>query len=452
MITHFRHATLGQSVAASIAAVILLALIQAPLNSAWARRKNGAPQQPGTSAGERGLGVSAASRSYALVIGNNAYRQLPKLQTAENDAREVEKLLRENYGFRTKLLLNATRQQIVGALGAYRRDLGPEDKLLIYYAGHGYNDVDAGRAYWLPVDSSREDNSNWISADDITAGTKVIPARHVLVISDSCYSGTLTRGIGEMLPRPSDRDQFLRKMSAGRSRTLMASGGNEPVADGGGGRHSVFANALLRGLREMSKDTGKDQFTAAELFRGYIEERVAGSAQQTPEYNPLRNSGHESGDFVFARVSQRDKSASALPGAQITGPKEERPSTLNSQAPANLPTPADTRDERTVEERDPNDLTGTTWTGTDPVIIDGKYTIEFLKGGQLRYSFGQLSNGAMRRAEVKGEWTQAENVVHIILGHGTSTWQGKIEGPVISGTLRYADGSKEFTLLKKKTP
>ncbi len=29
---------------------------------------------------------------------------------------------------------------------------------------------------------------------------------------------------------------------------------------------------------------------------------MAGRAEQTPEYNPLRNSGHEAGDFVFTRV------------------------------------------------------------------------------------------------------------------------------------------------------
>lgn len=250
---------------------------------------------------QRGVNIgvpAAASRYHALVIGNNSYQQLPKLQTAENDAREVEKLLKENYGFRTRLLLNATRQQIVSALASYRRDLTTDDNLVVYYAGHGINDAEAGRAYWLPVDASRDDNSNWISADDITAGTKTIPARHVLVISDSCYSGTLTRGIGEMLPRPTEREQFLRKMMAGRSRTLMASGGNEPVADGGGGGHSVFAGALLRGLRAMDKD----QFTAAELFRNFIEESVSGRANQTPEYNPLRNSGHESGDFIFVRL------------------------------------------------------------------------------------------------------------------------------------------------------
>jgi len=250
----------------------------------------------------RGVSVGAASAGaggyYALVIGNNAYASLPRLKTAEADARGVATLLKEFYGFETKLLLNATRGQIVSALSSYRRELGPDANLLIYYAGHGFNDKEADKAYWLPVDATRDDTSNWIIADEITTGIRVIPAKHVLVVADSCYSGTLTRGLGEALPPPNGREQFLGRMAAGRSRTLMASGGDEPVADGGGGNHSVFANALLRGLREIDKD----KFTAAELFRYHVEEPVAGRANQTPEYNPLRNSGHESGDFIFIRI------------------------------------------------------------------------------------------------------------------------------------------------------
>jgi len=257
---------------------------------------------------QRGLGVGTqgeanAGRYYALVIGNNNYTGLERLKTAETDAREVAALLKDAYGFETKLLLNATRQQIMSALYSYRRELTPDANLLIYYAGHGVNDKDADKAYWLPVDATLDDNSNWIIADEITTALKVIPARHVLVVSDSCYSGTLTRGIRDALPRPSEREQFLKRMAAGRSRTLMASGGDEPVADGGGGRHSVFANALLRGLREMDKG----QFTGAELFRYHVEEPVAGRANQTPEYNPLRNSGHESGDFIFVKVKTDGK-------------------------------------------------------------------------------------------------------------------------------------------------
>jgi formylglycine-generating enzyme required for sulfatase activity len=278
---------------------------------------------------ERGPGGGTApvgaSGYHALVIGNNNYASLPKLKTAEADAREVAALLKEFYGFDTRLLLNATRQQIVTALFSYRQALGPDANLLVYYAGHGINDTQAEKSYWLPVDATRDDDSNWISADDITTRIRAIPARHVLVISDSCYSGTLTRGLGEALPPPNAREQFLQRMMSGRSRTLMASGGNEPVADGGGGRHSVFASALMRGLREIDRP----RFTAAELFRFYVEEPVAGRAQQTPEYNPLRNSGHESGDFVFVKpeggtIPKTAPAATGRPAGPVEAPAAAR--------------------------------------------------------------------------------------------------------------------------------
>jgi Caspase domain/Glucodextranase, domain B len=240
---------------------------------------------------------AAAGRFYALVIGINDYKSLPRLKTAEADAQSVAKMLRERFGFQVELLLNATRQQIVGALNRYRRELDSSSNLLVYYAGHGYFDRAVEKAYWLPVNATLQDNADWISADDVTVNVKGIPARHVLVVSDSCYSGTIVRGVTPRAAPPAVRERYLRRMLEGRSRTLIASGGNEPVADGGEGGHSVFATALLRGLAQ----TERDAFTAEELFYSYIRESVAGRSDQTPEYNPLRNSGHESGDFVFFR-------------------------------------------------------------------------------------------------------------------------------------------------------
>lgn len=86
--------------------------------------------------------VDKEARYYALVIGNNSYQNLPRLRTAENDAKVVDAILREQYGFQTKLLLNASREQIVVALNEYRRKLDQNTNLLIYYAGHGYNDAE----------------------------------------------------------------------------------------------------------------------------------------------------------------------------------------------------------------------------------------------------------------------------------------------------------------------
>lgn len=244
-----------------------------------------------------GPAMAGVGRYYALVIGNNSYRHLPRLQTAVADARVVDSILRERYGFETKLILNAGRQDIFQAISFYRQKLDQNDNLLVYYAGHGHFDREADKAYWLPIDARQEDSGNWVSADDITSNVKAIPARHVLIVSDSCYSGTIYRSLGLAVGEISERDRFLQKMQAGRSRTLMASGGNEPVADGGGDGHSVFARVFLTGLTKMERH----KFTGAELFRDFVQERVAGKADQTPEYNPLRNSGHESGDFVFVR-------------------------------------------------------------------------------------------------------------------------------------------------------
>ncbi len=238
-----------------------------------------------------------SGRYYALVIGNDSYRYVSGLKTAVTDARVIEALLRKSYGFDVKLLLNASRQDLFSAISYYRRNLDQNDSLLVYYAGHGYFDREADKAYWLPVDARQDDSANWVSADDITSNIKAVAARHVLIVSDSCYSGAMYRELGIAIPERTGRERFLKKMVAGKSRTLMSSGGNEPVADGGGGGHSVFARAFLTGLTQIERPS----FTAGELFQAFIHERVAGGANQTPEYNPLRNSGHENGDFVFIR-------------------------------------------------------------------------------------------------------------------------------------------------------
>ena len=230
---------------------------------------------------------SAGSGGYfALVIGNDNYSNLPKLKTASADANAIAQLLHERYGFTTNVLLNGTRTRILTALNEYRRTLPGDSNLLIYYAGHGHHDPDTDKAYWLPVDAQSDNNDNWISADDITSDVKAIPSQHVLIISDSCYSGVLTRSI-EII-QPHERNTFLTKMARSKSRNLMSSGGDEPVLDGGGGGHSIFADTILKSLRQIEDE----RFTAGELFQRFIQIGVAGRTEQLPQYSPIRNSGH----------------------------------------------------------------------------------------------------------------------------------------------------------------
>jgi len=231
-------------------------------------------------------------RYHALIIGNDKYRHLPMLRTAVRDARAVGKLLKTSYGFSVKLLLNATRGQILRALSAYRRTLTPRDNLLIYYAGHGWLDKDADAGYWLPVDADKKDPVNWVANSAITGALKAMQARHVLVVADSCFSGKLVRGVGIQHRTP----DYLKRIAAKRARLVMASGGLEPVADGGGrGGHSIFASAFLAALRN---NRGMLEGTA--LFNK-IRRPVVVNSDQTPEYADIRKAGHDGGDFIFAR-------------------------------------------------------------------------------------------------------------------------------------------------------
>ncbi len=269
-----------------------------------------APKEPGTMTAHKqdlgdsfteGLDVFDSGSYHAIVIGINDYKHLPKLQTAVNDAQKVEKVLRQQYGFKTKLLIDASRSEIMRAFTNARKTMSPNDSLLIYYAGHGEFDKSVNKAYWLPVDSEHDSEANWIIVDTLTSSIKRFASKHVLIVADSCYSGTLTRAAITNLNTPQERMKFLEKMNQRSSRTLMASGGNEPVADGGGGGHSVFARAFIEALQQADEKV----FTAEQLFYNYIKEPVAGRAEQVPEYNIIKNSGHGGGDFVFVKKSAK---------------------------------------------------------------------------------------------------------------------------------------------------
>jgi len=235
-------------------------------------------------------------RFHALVIGNNAYGALPRLETAVNDARTVAAVLREDYDFAVTVLEDATRADIMRALATLRQSLTGRDNLLIYYAGHGHIDKAIELGYWLPVDAEKGDPTNWIANTDLSAAIRGIAAKHVLVVSDSCYAGTLLRSVVVPPARgAAERVEWLKRMIDKRARVVLSSGGVEPVVDGGGGGHSVFGKAFLDALKE------NDAVIDGQGLFDRIKRPVTLNSPQTPEYADMRQAGHDGGDFLFVR-------------------------------------------------------------------------------------------------------------------------------------------------------
>jgi len=256
----------------------------------------GLPVRPGELAG--------SGRSFALVVGNNGYSALPRLDTAVADAKAMAALLEQDYGFGVRLLVDADRYAILSALNDLRLQFGPDDRLLVYYAGHGELDRINQRGHWLPVDAEPQSPANWISNVAITDMLNVIPARQLLVIADSCYSGMMSRSaLGTVDPtvEPQERLRLLQGLAGARTRTALTSGGVAPVIDTLDGRHSVFAGALLEVLQ-----ANRGALTGEQLYQA-VAPRVALAARrvgfvQVPEYAPLKFAGHEAGDFLLVKA------------------------------------------------------------------------------------------------------------------------------------------------------
>ena len=236
---------------------------------------------------------------YALVIANNSYSNFQDLRTPIKDGRVVSDILRSDYGFEVDLLENATRSEMFNAIANIRNRVGENHNVLIYYGGHGELDQVTEEGYWIPSDAGRDDSSSFLTVERVRKQIKAMPAKHVMVVADSCFSGsftrsTLTRAL-KVEPRSPEYSPALERLVNKKSRTALTSGGLEPVLDSGDNGHSVFANAFISALKN-----NQGVLDAHELF-SQVKGRVMNNALQSPEYSPIYGVDHDHGDFLFVK-------------------------------------------------------------------------------------------------------------------------------------------------------
>jgi len=239
--------------------------------------------------------ITTKGKYYALIVGNNDYQHLEGLDAAVNDAREIGKVLERKYEFEVTHLYNATRKDTVKEMHYISRKLNNEDSLLIYYAGHGIFDKDEDEGYWLPVDAVKNTSAEGIGNAWITKQVKATKARHVLLLIDSCFAGSITktRSASNLVPREELDLRFIERKSSKKSRMVITSGGNEPVVDSDGGDHSWFAKKLLEILNENN-----DVIYSLNIY-DELQKYVINNADQTPAMAVIKGTGHNEGEFFF---------------------------------------------------------------------------------------------------------------------------------------------------------
>ncbi|MEL7450183.1 MAG: caspase family protein [Pseudomonadota bacterium] len=249
------------------------------------------------------LGNVKFGRYFALIIGVQDYDILDDLDTPVADVQEVQELLESRYGFSTRVLTNADHETIMRAVVEVNEQMGDNDNLLIYYAGHGdlaqYGEIQTG--HWLPSNAEHPPrNTYWIDNSFITQHLSISKARRILVVADSCYAGLLSSDPAMIMAGPQRNlpPSFLEKIVNKPARLVLSSGGERPVLDGGGDGHSVFARAFLEILK-----TNEGILPAPALY-SLIDEKVRTSAAdvdfvQEPQLRTIKSAGHALGQFFF---------------------------------------------------------------------------------------------------------------------------------------------------------
>ncbi len=234
-----------------------------------------------------------------IAIDNYNSKVWAPLNNPVNDATQLQKVLKSKYGFATTKTLfneNATRVKVLETLDATAAKMSENDKLLIFYSGHGIEIGEEG--YWVPFEAKSQERYELLSTTEVKTALNKAASKHILVMVDACFSSTILKS--SALTYANDgSDDYYNKMENLLSRQAITAGGLEPVADGNG-QNSVFAKYVLKFLQKNEKK----QLDAAELFE-MIKYPIAANTPNMPQFGHIQNTGHEGGQFVFRLKEER---------------------------------------------------------------------------------------------------------------------------------------------------
>lgn len=197
-----------------------------------------------------------AEKRVALVVGNNDYKNVPKLQKAVNDARTMGETLKQ-LGFTVMVAENQNRQAFSETLLAFDRAVGPGDTAFFFYAGHGFEI--AGQNFLLPTDvPAATEGQEELVRDASVLADRVIErlqnkkVRTAILVFDACRNNPFERsgtravaGGGGLAPMTQLPEGVFSVFSAGPRQTAL-----DRLSNDDGNPNSVFTRTFAKELTE----------------------------------------------------------------------------------------------------------------------------------------------------------------------------------------------------------
>jgi Caspase domain len=201
-----------------------------------------------------------AENRVALVIGNNDYKNVPKLQKAVNDARTMGDTLKQ-LGFTVMVAENQNRQAFSESLLAFDNAVGPGDTAFFFYAGHGFEI--AGQNFLLPTDvpAAGEGQEELVRdasvlADRIIERLQNKNVRTAILVFDACRNNPFERsgtralsGGGGLAPMTQLPEGVFSVFSAGPRQTAL-----DRLSNSDDNPNSVFTRTFAKELLQPGEN------------------------------------------------------------------------------------------------------------------------------------------------------------------------------------------------------
>lgn len=234
--------------------------------------------------------------AYAIVIGIDQYREkLPPADFADRDARLVGEYLTKVLGYSEENVVvrvneKASKTDLEKYFEAWLpNNVEKDSSVFIYYSGHGAPNPKSGDAYLVPYDGDPTFiEKTGYPLKRLYAHLEKLPAKHITVVLDSCFSGSGGRSVLAAGAKPMVLSVENVMLAGGRTIVLAASAGNQTSSAYQEQGHGLLTYFFLKGLRGEA-DTNKDgAIDLAELF-DYVKPNVQRIArklynnEQTPQ-------------------------------------------------------------------------------------------------------------------------------------------------------------------------
>ena len=291
-------------------------------------------------------------RSLVVVIGINEYVHQQKLKNAVQDAIGLQQTLIDKLGFSAPIppLLNevATRGAIFSLIEDRLYEVVEEnDSLIIFFAGHGQTRVrkvgnhTIETGYLIPVDAAQS-WSDYVEIDPFLRSLSALPARHILVILDSCHSGF---ALGQAVNDYRGTENYEKALNSKISRRVITSARRDELALDNGPipGHSLFTGTLIDGFNWGKADTDSNGLITSSELGLFIQQQVVkeSKSKQTPDFGSF--GVDDRGEMVISLRNQsfdalKARSFSALQRGELKALKEflGQINNLNPSSPETL--------------------------------------------------------------------------------------------------------------------